>query len=169
MSGQTLGSSAVISACGGYRYRLDRCWDASGSRVCWVMLNPSTADASDDDPTLRRCIGFSRAWGHGSLTVVNLYAWRATNPRELVHAGHAAVGPEADQYIREALHGASAVVFGWGGSTPPDAGMRIAEVVRMACDAGLQPVALGVTNSGAPRHPLYLRAGLTPAPWDGAS
>jgi hypothetical protein len=73
-------SSAVLSPDGVYRYRLDRVWGA-GPRVLFVMLNPSTADATQDDPTLRRCLGFARDWGYGSLTVANLYAYRARGPQ----------------------------------------------------------------------------------------
>jgi hypothetical protein len=79
---------ATLSDCGRYRYRLWRRW-ADGPTVLFVMLNPSTADADVDDPTIRRCIGFARSWGAGALEVVNLYAWRATQPAEL----KAAVGP----------------------------------------------------------------------------
>src|SRR5687768_14824465 len=74
---------ARFSDCGTYRYNLTRLWDARLIRVCWVMLNPSTADQHEDDATIRRCIGFSRSWGAGALTVVNLFAFRATQPRDL--------------------------------------------------------------------------------------
>lgn len=74
---------AKLSADGLYRYRLGRTWCPSERGVVWVMLNPSTADAHFDDPTIRRCVGFARSWGMGWITVVNLYAFRATYPQEL--------------------------------------------------------------------------------------
>jgi hypothetical protein len=92
--------SAVISPCGRYRYRLDRRW-ADGPSIAWIMLNPSTADSNTDDPTIRRIRAFSQAWGFGALTVVNLYAWRATDPRDLWQAP-GPVGPENDAYLVEA-------------------------------------------------------------------
>ena len=156
--------SASISDCGLYRYRLDRSW-SSGSRVCWVMLNPSTADGATDDATLRKCIAFSKRWGHGGLVVVNLYAYRAREPKALRGPRVEPVGgPVADGQIRSALAESTAVVCGWGASTPPDAGVRIAEVLRMIEAAGREPMALGVTQSGAPKHPLYLPGNLDPRP-----
>ena len=68
--------SADLSPCGNYRYSLRRLWDEKRPGVLWVMLNPSTADANADDPTVRRCMGYARSWGCGSIEVVNLCAWR---------------------------------------------------------------------------------------------
>lgn len=161
-------ASAVISDCGRFRFRLDRRWDQGSGRVCWVMLNPSTADGYEDDPTLRRCIGFSKAWGYGSLVVVNLFAWRATDPAELERAGLDAVGgPEADSHIEAALQGSQIAVCGWGSGGPgAERSTRIPEVVRLIEAAGLVPMVLGTTRGGDPRHPLYLRSALTPVAWE---
>jgi hypothetical protein len=159
--------SAVISACGRYRYRLDRTWDPELARVCWVMLNPSTADADANDPTLNRCIGYSKAWGFGSLTVVNLYAWRATDPCDLPKDAEA-IGPEADAYLANALRGANLVVCGWGGKVPRARRVgRDVHVLGMIREAGLEPMAITLTKSGDPGHPLYLRGDLTPIPYPG--
>ncbi|MDB5297796.1 MAG: hypothetical protein JWO31_3779 [Phycisphaerales bacterium] len=80
-------AAAVLSPCERYRYVLHRWWDESKPAVCWLMLNPSTADAATDDPTIRKCCGFARAWGAGGIAVVNLFALRATDPRRSTTAG----------------------------------------------------------------------------------
>src|SRR4029079_19593153 len=104
---------AVMSPCGRYRYRLTRVWDESRPAVCWVMLNPSTADAVKDDPTIRRGSSFSWSWGAGGLVVVNLFAFRATNPADLLDAPDP-VGPENDAHVRDAAKGAGLVMAAWG-------------------------------------------------------
>lgn len=156
-----LGRSAILSPDERYRYRLDRRW-ADGPTVAWVMLNPSTADGTTDDPTLRRIQAFSRSWGFGALTVVNLYAWRATDPAGLWTAADP-VGPGNDRHIYEGVAGHE-VVVAWGAHGKPE---RITEVVRLiesAPGAG-RPKALALTKTGQPRHPLYLRGDLTPQIW----
>jgi hypothetical protein len=157
LGGAALTRSAVISDDGLYRYRLDRRWGL-GPRVSWIMLNPSTADAEQDDPTLRRITGFSRAWGFSALTVVNLYAWRATDPMRLWFVDDP-VGPENDRYLTEACAGTD-VIAAWGASGHLD---RIREVLALPGMDRLK--ALALTQAGQPRHPLYLRGDLTPEPW----
>lgn len=148
--------SAVISDCGRYRYRLDRLF-GEGGRVCWVMLNPSTADATETDPTLTKCIGFSQRWGFGSLVVVNLYAWRSTDPKLLPREPDIAVGPKADKHIDAALRESALVVCGWGNSVPTKRrAPRERHVMGLIRAAGHTPRALRFTNDGAPWHPLYL-------------
>lgn len=152
--------SAVISDDGLYRYRLDRRWN-SGARVAWIMLNPSTADAEQDDATIRRIRGFSQGWGFGALTVVNLYAWRATDPADLWTAPDP-IGPDNDRHIAEVC-ATSHVIAAWGAHARPD---RIAAVLALPGMDGLR--ALAVTKTGQPRqprHPLYLRGDLTPQEW----
>lgn len=95
---------ATISPCQKYRYALGRCWDHAGKRVVFAMLNPSVADATADDPTIRRCIRFARKWGYGSLEVVNLFAWRATDPKELRIAADP-IGLDNDAEIVQAANG----------------------------------------------------------------
>lgn len=149
---------AVISECGLYRYRLDRVWNDALPTAAFIMLNPSTADGLTDDPTIRRCRTFAKAWGCGSLTVVNLYAWRATDPRQLWTAGNP-VGPGNNRHLTEAAEYAP-LVAAWGANARPG---RIAEVLALP---GMQAMtALALTKSGQPRHPLYLPNGLTPQPW----
>ena len=148
------GSAAVFSASRAYRYRLSRTWGDPASRLVWIMLNPSTADALADDPTIRRCTGFSKAWGFGGLVVVNLFALRATDPREL--AAHARpAGRANDQFIGEAADGAALVVAAWGAH--PAAADRAGQVTRLVTGEGIDLMCLGVTKAGHPKHPLYVR------------
>lgn len=154
--------SAILSDCERYRYVLGREW-AVGPTAVFVMLNPSIADALHDDPTIRRCLHYARDWGCGALTVVNLYAWRATDPAELWTADDP-VGPENDAHLVAAAtiagDTAGPLVGAWGANAKAD---RIAKVLALP---GMDRLtALGVTKSGQPRHPLYLKADLTPQPW----
>jgi len=154
-------SGAELSLCGTYRYALTRAWAHGGpdSSVCFIMLNPSTADAGQDDPTIRRCIGFAKSWGYASLEVVNLFAYRATDPSELGGATDP-VGPENDRHIRRAVAVARLVVAAWGAE--PLAASR-SSVVELLVTASSDIHALALTKNGSPKHPLYLRADLKPA------
>ena len=113
--------SAVVSQCGAYRWHLTRLVDNNifqGGRLLFVMLNPSTADAETDDPTLRRCIGYSRAWGYGGLAVVNLFGLRTTDPRELRrHADP--VGRRNDDYVLAAIRSVDVFPARAGMNRPP--------------------------------------------------
>jgi hypothetical protein len=159
--------AAVISLCTNYRYELTRTWDRSKKPVLFVMLNPSTADSRIDDPTIRRCMGFAQAWGKGGIIVVNLFAWRATDPRSLYKLAKAeAVGPDNDRHIVAACLRADLHVAAWG--THGRLCGRDREVVELANHAiisnGVGPgmTALKATKNGDPMHPLYLRADLEP-------
>lgn len=158
-------SPADLDAGGTYRYRLTRTWDRSQPQVTWVMLNPSTATADTDDPTIRRVVGFSRRWGFGSAVVVNLFALRATRPGDLV-ASHCPVGPDNDRAILEALSPSSDVVAAWGnhGRTPnPLSGRpRCEEVLDLISGRSKAVRCLARTKQGQPRHPLYLPADTVP-------
>lgn len=142
--------AAIFDATETYRYSLLRTWESSLPRVCFVMLNPSTANAERDDPTIRRCIGFARTWGYGSLEVVNLYAFRATHPTVLFRATDP-IGPENDHYIREAVGSASLLVVAWGNH-----GLRNGRATQVLPLLGA-PRCLGITAIGQPCHPLYQR------------
>lgn len=160
---------AELSACGRYRYTLWRTW-SDGSPVLFVMLNPSTADADEDDPTIRRCMGFARRWGAGGIRVVNLYPWRATNPRDLPPGpevfGELPLGHERNaRAIADALDGAGLVIAAWGANPGPWPSQP-AVVAAQIRNAGCALQALGLTKDGAPRHPLYLRADAQPIPFD---
>lgn len=150
---------AVISPCGLYRYSLRRTLDMHGMRqILWVMLNPSTADATQDDPTIRRCIGFSKAWGFAELVVVNLYALRSTDPKTLWSASDP-IGPDNDDHIRELAECSDMTVCAWGQPGP------VKE--RALHVRGLLPEAhyLKLNKDGSPSHPLYLPKALTPKVW----
>jgi len=153
--------AATIDPTGRYRYSLWREWDASGPRVAFVLLNPSTADADRDDPTVRRCIGLARAWGCGSLEVVNLFACRATNPGVLREVADA-VGPENERYLREAARRAQRIVLAWGARGGLHGRDRV--ILRLL-GTGDPLDCLGTTRDGQPRHPLYVSNTTVPIPY----
>lgn len=159
---------AVLSPCGRYRYWLRRPMLNLLPPVAFLMLNPSTADATDDDPTIRRCLGYARDWGLGDLIVVNLFAWRSTNPNELYLAADP-VGPDNDDAIVAAVELVTAAggkaVAAWGNhGALRDRGER---VLDMLASRGLPINVLRVTSTGQPNHPLYLPRTLKPAPFTG--
>ena len=127
--------------------------------VTFVMLNPSTADAEQDDPTIRRCIGFVRDWGYGWLHVVNLLPVRATDPRELKYIGM--VPPEVERanrsVIQTSCRAADRVVLAWGENARTNASVRAeaSYTIQQLENADVELFCLDTTNSGAPRHPLY--------------
>ncbi|MGW7425765.1 DUF1643 domain-containing protein [Streptomyces sp. NPDC054813] len=156
--------SAVLSDCGQYRYLLAREWADTGKSAAFVLLNPSTADATTDDATTVRCIKYAQSWGCGALLIVNLYAWRATQPRDLATADDP-VGPENAAYLRAAAavaeHTGGPLVAGWGTHAHPE---RVTDVLALP---GMHRLStLAVTQGGHPHHPLRLREALTPQPWE---
>jgi hypothetical protein len=143
---------AVIDSTGNYRYVLWREWNPQTARISFVMLNPSTADATSNDPTIRRCIGFAQAWGFGSLEVVNLFAYRATRWLDLRNAADP-IGAENDRYLLDMAQKAHTLVLAWGNSGQWQ--NRHQTVIRLLGDRA--PLyCLGTTQSGYPQHPLYL-------------
>lgn len=143
---------ALVSDCGLYRYWLTREWDDVGEgRLLWVMLNPSTADAKVNDPTILRCIAFARAWGFASLEVVNLYALRSSTPTALSTVTDP-WGPKIRRYVVEALERCRMVVCAWGASEKAKETVPIMETVLRA--SGRPLVCLGRSNDGSPKHPL---------------
>lgn len=152
---------ATFSPCRRYRYRLEQGW-GSGGRVLFVLLNPSTADELNDDPTVRRCWTFAADWGYGRGEVCNLFAWRDTDPRGML-AAEDPVGPENDFHLLEAADQASLIVCGWGAYGAHRG--RAAEVTALLRGAGHTLYALGFTRDGQPRHPLYLRRQAVPTPF----
>lgn len=146
-------STATLSDDGRYRYLLTRQWGQEPP-LTFVMLNPSTADAEQDDPTIRRCIGFAQRDGFGGIVVVNLFAYRATDPRELLAADDP-IGPDNDATL-VALVGASGQTVAAWGAPGGEYGRERAKFVHSI--ATRRPLAsLGTTLHGHPRHPLYVR------------
>jgi hypothetical protein len=156
---------AILSECGRYRYTLTREWGGENSPcVAFVGLNPSTADHMVDDPTLRRCVAFARAWGFGRMMLVNLYAWRETVPSDMFTLGRMGVdivGPVNDTWLDVAMQSSPCVVAAWGSN--PYAAAR-AQEVRSRFKGRLWYLRL--TKNGSPEHPLYLPGHLTPQPYD---
>ena len=144
-----------------YRYTLQRRVSLDPGICAFCMLNPSTADEEQDDPTIRRCMGFARAWGYGTLLVVNLFALRATDPRALKEAIYP-VGPNNNQAIRDAVGRADRFVMAWGnGGTL----YGRADTVRVLINLSQHVVYdLGTTKAGEPRHPLYIPKSQAPVP-----
>lgn len=158
-------AGAELSPCGRYRYRLWRHWDWSLPAVVWVMLNPSTADATKDDPTLRKCVALSLSWGYGGLVLVNLFALRSPNPNLLLTSPDP-VGPWNDSHIRAACTGADLIIAAWGnwGSTHG----RDRKVRGMLREDSTKLHYLTMTGEGQPGHPLYLPLEVQPILWENA-
>lgn len=158
--------SATFSPCRRYRYTLTR--EGLGGQlgtVAWIMLNPSTADADVNDPTIRRCIGFTRTWGFGRLLVLNLYALRATDPDDL-RRDPAPCGEDNDRVISELAPACDLIVCAWG--THPMAPAR-ARAVEDLLGPTTPLYCLRWTATGEPAHPLYLPGALEPEPYNDAA
>lgn len=149
-----------------YRYLLGRRWNRGlrYRRILWVMLNPSTADALQDDPTLRRCVGFSKRWSFDSLEIVNLFAFQSPKPTALRRAEDP-IGTDNDCAIMEAAERASLIMVAWGNSIPREYPDRAFGVLTMLRASGRTIRALGKTNAGHPLHPLYIPANRPPVLW----
>jgi len=147
-----------------YRYELTRRWGECSDYVAWVMLNPSTADALEDDPTIRRCLKFTERLGYGKLVVVNLFAFRATDPKKLLDAEDP-IGPQNAVFLRDALLKGSLKIAAWG-SVPNKLREAIAPVIAVMKASGYDLKCLGTTKDGSPRHPLYLRSDAELRPWE---
>jgi hypothetical protein len=140
---------AEISGCGLYRYALWRIWEPTRPRALFIGLNPSTADASADDPTLRRCMAFARGWGFGGVALANLFAFRSTSPRVLRQVADP-VGPLNDEWLHRLRSEVDRAIAAWGNHGRLLG--RAAEVAGWL--PGLE--CLGRTVRGAPKHPLYV-------------
>ncbi len=152
---------AIFDINGRYRYSLWRAWSAYHPRIVFILLNPSAADGLRNDPTIRRCMGFARAWNFGSMEVVNLFAYRATECRELLKIGDP-VGEENNYYLIQAVERCSTVVVGWG--TWGTLLARDRQVLSLIADTK-DVYCLGITKDGQPRHPLYVKGDTSLVPY----
>ncbi|TIW09543.1 MAG: DUF1643 domain-containing protein [Mesorhizobium sp.] len=185
-----ISKGATISACGKYRYRLWREWRLHPAPALWnmwtdehgkpvvdggghqlgepkacvfVMLNPSTADGEEDDPTIRRCVGYAKAWGYDRLEVINLFAYRATEPKALLALGHNddPVGEgnlDAFRHVLNLDYPVGTIICAWGAH-----GAHLGQdETALGWMGSHRRYALGLTKDGHPRHPLYLPASATP-------
>lgn len=159
-----LARSALFSPCGRYRYRLSRYWDPAVKPITFLLLNPSTATAEENDPTVERCQRRAFEYGAGGVEIVNLFAWRATDPAAML-AAEDPVGPDNDLAIIEAADLASKVVCAWGNHGAHRGRGDHVKSMLMA-DPRIRLFHLGITGAGQPRHPLYVGYQRRPAPWE---
>ncbi len=155
-------SVAEYSPCEAYRYALTRVWDHSGDKVTFVMLNPSTATEVQNDPTVERCERRARALGFGAFRVVNIFAFRATDPKVMRAQGDP-VGTGNDAAILAAAEWADQVVCAWG-SHGAHLG-RGAEIEALLRSLNIPLYQLGLTKHGQPKHPLYIGYDRQPEIW----
>lgn len=149
---------AELSDDGVYRYLLWRRWTKELPRAVFIMLNPSTADADIDDPTIRRCIGFAKAWGMGGIRVVNLYPFRATKPEDLWKAPFPR-GQGNLNCIERAIDTDGIHIAAWGAHGRE---AQVKEVRGLFYDMGVPLYALKINGDGSPGHPLYIKGDAVP-------
>jgi len=142
-----------------FRYALWRQWDIVKPQVLMIGLNPSTADATRNDPTIRRCIGFARDWGFGGVWVLNLFAYRATYPAELKIASDP-VGPRNDEWLRRVARNTARAVAVWGND-----GAFMDRSMQLRNMLGDRLEVIRLNAGGEPAHPLYLPKDLKPVQW----
>ena len=155
-------STAGYSACEQYRYSLTRVWDAGAPRVLFVMLNPSTATEVQNDPTVERCERRARVLGFGGFRVTNIFAWRATDPRDM-RAAADPIGPDNDATLLEGADWADRIIAAWG---VHGAHLERGAAVAARLAEGAKPLYhLGLSKAGHPKHPLYLPYRQEPVLW----
>ncbi|WP_175837081.1 DUF1643 domain-containing protein [Burkholderia anthina] len=161
--------SAIISNCGTYRYRLEREVGFDGPTYAFIGINPSTADASIDDATVRKWIGFVSRWGGRKFIVGNVFALRATDVGALASADDP-VGPMNDAHLASILHDADIIVPCWGarGKLLPMLLPRLDMISRLMGGATKSVMTFGLTASGDPKHPLMLGYDTELQPWRAA-
>lgn len=146
---------AVFDPTQDYRYQLWRQWDEKAPSVGFVMLNPSQADAIADDPTIRRCLNFAQLWGYGSLSVVNLFAYRTSKP-EFLRQVSDPIGLENDRYLLNITQEVDAIVLAWGNQ---GIFLNRSQAVVHLLSGRSNLYCFGINKTGQPRHPLYLKKG----------
>lgn len=155
-------TDAGLSDCGHYRYWLTRVWETGKPACLFIGLNPSTADASQDDPTIRRCVRFAADWGYGTLHMGNLFAFRATDPKELQKADEP-IGVHNNMWLDTLANQAGIIIAAWGNNGAMNG--RAWDVRECLQNKGHRLHHLGLTSYSQPKHPLYLKATTQPQPW----
>lgn len=154
---QRVDGTAVLSHDRIYRYELWRRWRGDDRTAVFIGLNPSTADETKDDPTIRKCVGFAKRWGFGALGMLNLFAFRATQPKDMKQAADP-VGPDNDETIRRVTSDCAVVVAAWGkDGSHLGRDKEVAQIISA-------PMCLRLNGDRSPGHPLYIpyEATLTP-------
>jgi hypothetical protein len=148
-------TDAVFSKCRKYRYALWRIWDDSEPYAMFIGLNPSTADETQNDPTINRCVNYSKKWGYGGLCIVNLFAFRATDPSVMI-ASDDPIGSDNDNWIKKLSIDAGVIVAAWGneGSYLGRSKQVIDLVPNLKC--------ININKTGEPFHPLYQSSSARP-------
>jgi len=147
-----MNNTALISEDKLYRYQLLRVWDETLPRVLFVMLNPSTADATKDDPTIRRVISFAKSWGYGGVYVGNLFAFRSTDPKALKYVTDP-TGEDNIQHIQDMVGLVDKIIYAWGNNQKEP--KWLSELVPT-------PYCIDISKKGVPKHPLYLKKDIHP-------
>jgi hypothetical protein len=148
-----------------YRYRLNRSWDSGKPLALFVLMNPSTADPSCDDPTVAKCCRFAKAWGYGGIVVANTFAYRCTDQSGLIKIEDP-VGPENDKHIIELATTAAIVIFAYGKPKHKKLQSRGPALARLILEkTNVKPHVLSLGKDGVPKHPLYLKETLKPVEW----
>lgn len=151
---------AKFSPCRKYRYTLWRVWDEEKPMIAFLALNPSAADEEKNDPTVQRCINYAKKWGYGGMYMLNIFAFRATDPK-VMKAEEDPVGEENDKFILETIEKVDRLICAWGNHGQH---MDRSDDIEILLH-GLKLECLGVNKSGEPKHPLYLKADLEPEPF----
>ncbi len=157
--------TAIIGLDGKHRYWLSRCWDFKKKAVGWVMLNPSTADDNMDDPTIKRCIDFAKRWGYGGICVVNLFPFRATDPKKLLEYDAITLLGNQSLYLegfKDLELSCEKVICAWGNNLPSKHEMYLKDIKPFKQISSGKLHYLDLCNSGNPKHPLYLKSDLVP-------
>jgi hypothetical protein len=151
-------SKAIFSDCRKYRYMLTRQWDSSKRYIVFVGLNPSTADETLDDPTIRREIAFAKSWGFGGLIKVNLFAYRATDPVNM-KCTEDSIGPDNTMWLKEIVKYSDTIVMCWGSQgTYMNRGDSVKKMFQANFSGMINLYHLGLTKNLQPKHPLYLKS-----------
>lgn len=161
-------SSAILSECGRYRYLLTRTWDSQKAPVTFLMVNPSKADASINDNSIKKCMTYARFWGAGGIVVVNLFAYRSTEPTKLRRIEHPESEPKLralnDWHILQAVQKSQVTIAAWGlNGTFKDRDVEVKQLIKEKANRSLHYLKL--SKDGHPCHPLYLPADLKPKLW----